>query len=143
MDCYGSDLDRRLEKLHRRLVQRQNACFTRKMSGVRFPYRLLFGGLKMYIDDTQISCGICQLSNIGNNPKQIDMDGCIEDARSDCYGIMLASLADNQGKRPVTFLKKNGFRQVGKWKKNPNSGNRIALFMKRLRPKKNKDYESY
>lgn len=97
----------------------------------------------MNIEDMEISCGICQLANVGRTPKQSDIERCIEDARSDCFGIILASLAENQGKKPVNFLKKNGFRQVGKWKKNPNSGNRIALFMKRLRPKSKKKEDEY
>jgi hypothetical protein len=97
----------------------------------------------MYLNDTDISCGICQLVDIGSRPSQIDLEELIEDARDDNYGIMLASLAEQQGKRPINILKKYGFKQVGKWKKNPNSGNKIALFMKRLRPKAKKKEDDY
>lgn len=68
------------------------------------------------------------------------------------YGLSLQAEYDNAMKKPdcafviasaavkhqpagVACLLKNGFKQVGKNKRNPNSGNSIALFVKAI-PKK-------
>ena len=92
----------------------------------------------MNVMGTNISCGIGQLTDVGSKPSVRELRRSIQDAESSGYGILLASLADYQGTLPVRTLKKCGFRQIGRWKTNVNSGNKIALFQKRLRPKQDR-----
>jgi len=90
----------------------------------------------MYLGETDISCGIAQLYGIGK-ATQDQYDECIEGWKE--YGnyaaMIIASLTSKQ-KKAIKLLEKNGFKMVGRWKKNPNSNNKIALFVKRCNRKK-------
>lgn len=92
----------------------------------------------MFLNECDISCGIIQLADIGNNPKQKQFDDLINGAQDDHFGMVIASITEKQ-KNAVAFLKKNKFRKAGKWKVNPNTGNRIALFVKSIKGKKRRD----
>lgn len=89
----------------------------------------------MYIRGTYISCGVVELVDIGNSPRQDDFDPIL---RYECKGscaLIIASLTSQQ-KNAGKFLLKNKFKKVGKWVKNPNSGNKIALFVREVSQKR-------
>jgi hypothetical protein len=101
----------------------------------------------VYLEETNISCGICELVHVGegcaatlknlinkatNGVKDVWGDGEDEyEWEETPHALMIASLTEKQ-KRCIRLLENHGFRRVGRWKKNPNSDNRIALFVKRL-----------
>lgn len=85
-----------------------------------------------HLDDTSISCGIGQLYDVGGSSKA-NIKRKIEEAGTslDPYAFLIASVTKKQ-RKARRRLKKFGFKRVTKWEKNPNSNNRIALFVKKL-----------
>lgn len=82
----------------------------------------------MYLDHSQISCGIEELYDVGNNPKDNNYNYTMYYCQS---AIVLASLTTNQ-KTALSFLKKKGFKIIHKPIKNPNSRNKIILLSKTI-----------
>lgn len=87
----------------------------------------------MYIVENSISCGIGMLCDVGSHPLQSEYyDTMINCVRK--YAIILASLTTHQ-KYAAKFLRKNGFVSNGRAIINPNSDNRIILFVKKTAPR--------
>lgn len=84
----------------------------------------------MYICKTSI-VGTLELANVDPSSQANYDKAMTPSALKDC-GIVIASLTVEQ-KESIKFLLKNGFLQIGKAKKNPNSGNMILLFVKFIR----------
>lgn len=98
----------------------------------------------MYLAKTKISCGIKQLCDIGysydygHSFKYRTMKEAYDGVMSklDNCVMIIASLTTKQ-EGAITLLTNNGFKKVGKAKPNPNSGNKIILFVKHFnKPKK-------
>lgn len=92
----------------------------------------------MRLKSSGISCGIKQLIDIGYYSKDKTMKNTYDKVMAktkDQYGyncaMVVASLTTNQ-KAAIKLLTTNGFKKVGKAKRNPNSGNRIILLVKRI-----------
>ena len=82
----------------------------------------------MYLYGSNISCGIRELTDVGYNPTQAQYDAVMYAPHC---AMVLASLTLQQNKG-LKLLKKNGFKRVGRPKRNPNSGNDIVLLVKRI-----------
>jgi hypothetical protein len=83
----------------------------------------------MRIEGSSISCGIHQLFNVGNNPTIQRYNKAIKNSYFGKCRFIIASLTEEQ-KKAKRFLLARGFKQVSPFLTNPNSGNKIALFMK-------------
>jgi hypothetical protein len=95
---------------------------------------------KMYLSASLISCGIKELCEVGcgnDEPSQREYDMIMNDWPA--KAIVIASLTSKQ-KNAIKFLLKNGFEMVRdkgrKWKINPNTRNKIALFVKYVNKRK-------
>lgn len=87
----------------------------------------------MYILDTNISCGIFQLENVGKNPTQKSYEDVVESFIDDVGSLRLCMLIASvpaEWKKSINFLNKIGFKAVNRGLTNPNSGNKIILFVK-------------
>lgn len=92
----------------------------------------------MQIQETEISCGVQQLVEIGENPtleqyKDALADGMGENSH-DGLGCFLVASVPWDWRRSLKFLKSVGFKRHGV-RKNPNSGNKIVLLSKTLTAK--------
>jgi hypothetical protein len=90
----------------------------------------------MNVRVSEISCGIRELADVGENPDVYDLARAIDYSvyhDADCVAgtILIASLTTKQ-KAGIKFLKREGFKAVSRPAMNPNSGNKIVLYMKRL-----------
>ncbi len=98
----------------------------------------------MYMNDTDISCGIAQIYQIGSKPNKKKFAAILYDYIADYYpgdlAMIIASLTTKQ-KPGIKFMKEMGFKQIGKARKNPNSGNDILLFKKDITDKDRKKYK--
>lgn len=103
----------------------------------------------MQIQGVNISCGVSLLINVGTDPRQVDLDNLafqIRPYRRNAQGVvippasgqpgpgqnscalLIASLNHTQVKA-VEFLEANNFKRVGAWITNPNSNNRVAVWI--------------
>lgn len=73
--------------------------------------------------------GVMELANVDYGCSQEAYNKAMTPAALKACNIVVASLTVHQ-KDGIDCLLKNGFAQVGKPKKNPNSGNMILLFVK-------------
>lgn len=95
----------------------------------------------MHIEESQISCGVQELVDIGEHPnladyKQAMAEGMGNDSQVGLGCFIIASVP-SYWKNSIKFLKSVGFKIHGV-RKNPNSGNRIALLSKTLTEKERK-----
>jgi len=90
----------------------------------------------MYIEESKISCGVQELSDIGQNPTMDDYEQALEDGH-DSLGCFLVASVPWSWKNSVKFLKSIGFKSCGV-RKNPNSKNKIVLLSKTLTAKERK-----
>lgn len=77
----------------------------------------------MFIDDSEISCGVKQLTEIGTDPT----DEAYQAAMREFHGAILVASVPVKWKKAIKFLKRKGFKQAHRAIKNPNSGNKIVL----------------
>lgn len=99
----------------------------------------------MYLDDSEISCGIKQLVSIedgddeyGDNGEELTLEAQYRRTMCDAHcALVIASLTTDQTKG-IELLKKHGFKAVNRPRTNPNSGNKIILFVKQMKSKKAK-----
>lgn len=97
----------------------------------------------MELRSSNISCGVMELTNVGyrddyKHMYRLDGATTMGQAYKSVMGnikgrcsMVIASLTVGQ-KAAKNLLIDNGFKQVGKPKRNPNSGNRIILLVKRV-----------
>jgi hypothetical protein len=87
----------------------------------------------MRIEETEISCGIQQLVDIGENPTIEIYKDALADGHTgnshDGLGCFLLASVPWAWKNSIKFLKSVGFESHGV-RKNPNSKNKIVLFSK-------------
>lgn len=95
----------------------------------------------MYIEESQISCGIQELTCIGENPKLFDYEQAMIDGYDNLenLGCFIIASVPYKWNKSVKFLKSIGFKSSGV-RKNPNSGNKIVLFSKTLSAKERKHF---
>lgn len=84
--------------------------------------------------------GINYKSYYHNYYDRLTMEERYNEVMKNETGTVLASLIIDQHDG-IKLLKKNGFKAVGSPRRNPNSGNRIILFIKKPKPCKNKVVE--
>lgn len=90
----------------------------------------------MQINGTNISCGIATLEGFYGNVTVNQIKSQLDSAAEDSFGMVLASINEEQKAIELKLIGA-GFKRIGKWKINPNSGNKIALFVAKIRGKKN------
>lgn len=82
----------------------------------------------MSLYGSMISCGVSQLYHIEGMSEYMYNQ---EMGRFRSAAFVIASLTKTQ-KTATKLLLDNGFKRIGEYKRNPNSGNMIALFVKRV-----------
>lgn len=87
----------------------------------------------MEIYNTDISCGIDQLTSFGEQPdehKLRDLKRHVQDTENGRdRGMLLVSLNEHQYPAWEKHLKEVGFKKVGRTVRNPNTGNKIRLYV--------------
>lgn len=78
--------------------------------------------------------GMVELSGVSYSMNQGDYDKAMTPAKLKGCSMVIASLTTAQTDA-AKFLLKNGFKQVGGAKHNPNSGHMILLFSKKVNAK--------
>lgn len=76
--------------------------------------------------------GVAELSGVGYGTNQDSYDKAMSSTALKGCNVVVASLTTDQ-EDGVKFLLKNGFIQIGKAKRNPNTGHMILLLTKFLR----------
>ncbi len=93
----------------------------------------------MYLEGSGISCGVLELTGVGKSPTKKAYERAMQDAFTyDKARFIIASVPEKWTKS-CNFLKSLKFKRCGAGK-NPNSGNDIVVFMKKLT---NKDIEKF
>lgn len=94
----------------------------------------------MYIRESEISCGVQELVDVGRRPSLKNYQDALSDEHEDnglgCF--LLASVPYNW-KNSVKFLKSVGFKSNGA-RKNPNTGNKIILLSKAITAKERQSF---
>ncbi len=80
-----------------------------------------------------ISCGVFELDGVGTHPTDTEYD-CTMAYNGGTCAIVIASVPADWT-NAVKFLKRKGFKQTLRQNRNPNSGNKIALFAKNVTKK--------
>lgn len=92
----------------------------------------------MEIVESAISCGVQELTDVGENPTMADYRFALSDGNDghshDGLGCFLIASVPWAWKKSVKFLKSVGFKSHGV-RKNPNSKNNIVLLSKTLTAK--------
>ena len=82
----------------------------------------------MYIEDSRVGCGVKELYDVGGFYADVPSQARFDTLMRGHDGVVIASLTKEQY-RGTEFLIANGFKKAGRYKVNPNSGNKIALFV--------------
>ena len=101
----------------------------------------------MYIEDSEISCGVKLLSEVGKAPTMSDFKFAMRDYGrrrwGDSIGCFLIASVPIAWKKSIKFLKRAGFRQSCRAMRNPNSGNKIAVFTRTISKNEREKYGYY
>ncbi len=96
----------------------------------------------MYLITNRMNFSIGELYNVNvyglrtQQDMQLEYDGLLHHHATNgigCPPIIIASLTSSQ-LDGIKFLLANGFTQIGEQRTNPNSGNKIILFLKKISP---------
>ncbi len=98
----------------------------------------------MRLSYSAMSCGIGILDSVGSSSAKKRNREYNEALKNgyDGYTTILASLTSKQ-KGCITFLRRKGFKPVGKARRNYNTGNNILLFRKDISPKEAEKLSKY
>jgi len=95
----------------------------------------------MEIVESEISCGIQQLTCIGENPTLAEYESALQDGMDNSshegLGCFIIASVPWKWKNSIKFLKSIGFSSNGV-RRNPNSQNKIVLLSKTLSAKERK-----
>lgn len=93
----------------------------------------------MELRNSDISCGVLQLCDVGKNPTMTSYKQAMADAEYDNnLGCFIISSVPWSWKESIKFLKSVGF-ESSRVRKNPNSGNKIVLLTKSISKKETRE----
>ena len=92
----------------------------------------------MYLENSNISCGVFELTGFTAKPSQKEFNKHLKECQagettwSDKRAAFLIASINHKQKGALKFLRKNGFKQTHRFRKNPNTGNKIAVFVRKV-----------